>query len=162
MRFETILARGGRDIASANRPLTPPIYQTNVYAFETMEDVEAVWEGKTPGFVYGRYGSPNTAMLEAMVAALEGGEAAVATASGMGALTALFLALVGLSARLGPIYWAGLAALSLILFWEHRLVKPDDFSRVNKAFFDFNAYVSVGYFLTTLGDLLYAGLRNAP
>jgi cystathionine beta-lyase/cystathionine gamma-synthase len=94
MRFETILARGGRDIASANRPLTPPIYQTNVYAFETMEDVEAVWEGKTPGFVYGRYGSPNTVMLEAMVAALEGGEAAVASASGMGALTTLFLALL--------------------------------------------------------------------
>lgn len=94
MRFETVAARGGRDIPSASRPLTPPIYQTNVYAFETMEDVEAVWEAKEPGFVYGRYGSPNTAMLEAMMAALEGGEAAVACASGMGALTAMFLAVL--------------------------------------------------------------------
>ncbi|MBI4611733.1 MAG: aminotransferase class I/II-fold pyridoxal phosphate-dependent enzyme [Candidatus Rokubacteria bacterium] len=94
MRFETIAARGGRDLTSASRPLTPPIYQTSVYAFETMETVEAVWEGKEPGFVYGRYGSPNTAMLETMVAALEGGEAAVACASGMGALTALFLGLL--------------------------------------------------------------------
>jgi cystathionine beta-lyase/cystathionine gamma-synthase len=94
MRFETIAARGGRDVPSASRPLTPPIYQTNVYAFDGMEDVEAVWEGRAPGFIYGRYGSPNTAMLEAMVAALEGGEAAVACASGMAALTALFLALL--------------------------------------------------------------------
>jgi len=94
MRFETIAARGGRDLPSASRPLTPPIYQTSVYAFESMETMEAVWEGKEPGFVYGRYGSPNTAMLEAMMAALEGGEAAVACASGMGALTALFLSLL--------------------------------------------------------------------
>lgn len=94
MRLETIAARGGRDLPSASRPLTAPIYQTSVYAFETLEDVETVWEGKQPGFIYGRYGTPNTAMLEAMVAALEGGEAAVACASGMGALTALCLALL--------------------------------------------------------------------
>ncbi|MCH8054588.1 MAG: UbiA family prenyltransferase [Deltaproteobacteria bacterium] len=69
-------------------------------------------------------------------------------------LTVLFLALVGLSAGLGVIYWTGMAAVTLILIWEHRLVKPDDLSRINRAFFDFNAYVSLGYFLTILGDLL--------
>lgn len=69
-------------------------------------------------------------------------------------LTVIFLALVGLSAGLGMIYWTGMIAVSLILTWEHQLVKPDDLSRLNRAFFDFNAYVSVGYFLTTLGDLL--------
>ncbi|MBI4591626.1 MAG: aminotransferase class I/II-fold pyridoxal phosphate-dependent enzyme [Candidatus Rokubacteria bacterium] len=94
MRFETIAARGGRDVPSDTRPLTPPIYQTNVFVFDTLEQVEAVWEGKEPGFVYGRYGTPNHTMLEAMMAELEGGEAAVACASGMGALTALFLALL--------------------------------------------------------------------
>ena len=69
-------------------------------------------------------------------------------------LTVTFLALVGLSAGLGIVYWAGVLAVSVILTSEHRLVKPDDLSRINRAFFDFNAYVSVGYFLTTLGDLL--------
>jgi len=69
--------------------------------------------------------------------------------------TVIFLLLVGFSARLGMIYWSGIAAISLILIWEHRLVKPNDFSRVNRAFFDFNAYVSVGYFLMTLGDILF-------
>ncbi len=95
MRFETIAARGGRDLPSASRPLTAPLYQTNVFVFDSMDQVEAVWEGKEPGFVYGRYGTPNHAMLEAMVAALEGGEAAVACASGMGATTALVLGLLG-------------------------------------------------------------------
>ncbi len=89
MNFETRAARGGRDVPSASRPLTPPIYQTNVYVFEDMDTVESVWEHKTAGFVYGRYGTANHTMLEDLVAALEGAEAAVACASGMGATTAL-------------------------------------------------------------------------
>jgi cystathionine gamma-synthase len=87
------MARGGRDVPSASRPLTPPIYQTNVYVFEDMETVESVWEGKSAGFVYGRYGTGNHAMLEELVAALEGAEEGVACASGMGATTALLLGL---------------------------------------------------------------------
>jgi 4-hydroxybenzoate polyprenyltransferase len=59
------------------------------------------------------------------------------------------------SAQLGAIYWLGITIVSGILVWEHRLVRPDDLSRVNRAFFDLNAYVSVGYFLITLGDLAW-------
>jgi cystathionine beta-lyase/cystathionine gamma-synthase len=91
--FETLVARGGRDVPSASRPLTPPIYQTNVYVFEDMDAVESVWESKKPGFVYGRYGTANHTMLEDLVAALEGAEAAVVCASGMGATTAVLLGL---------------------------------------------------------------------
>jgi len=68
--------------------------------------------------------------------------------------TAIFLALVGLAAQLGIIYWLGFATVSVILFWEHRIVTPTDLSRINRAFFDFNAYVSLGYFLITVGDLV--------
>ena len=93
MDFETLVARGGRDVPSSSRPLTPPIYQTNVYVFEDMDTVESVWESKKPGFVYGRYGTANHTMLEDLVAALEGAEAAVACASGMGATTALLFGL---------------------------------------------------------------------
>ncbi len=67
--------------------------------------------------------------------------------------TVIALALVGATAAMGVIYWLGFAAVSAILFWEHRIVTPTDLSRVNKAFFDFNAYVSIGYFLTTVGDI---------
>src|SRR5919106_1545755 len=68
--------------------------------------------------------------------------------------TVLFLALVGLSAQLGIVYWLGFLAVSAVLWWEHRIVRPDDLSRINRAFFDFNAYVSIGYLLTTVGDLI--------
>lgn len=94
MKLETLVARGGRDVPSGTRPLTPPIYQTNVYVFADMETVESVWDGKAPGYVYGRYGTANHTMLEDLVAALEGAEAAVACASGMGATTALVLGLL--------------------------------------------------------------------
>ena len=67
--------------------------------------------------------------------------------------TVIFLALVGLAAQLGVIYWIGVAAVSVILFGEHRIVRPNDLSRINRAFFDFNAYVSIGYLLAIVGDL---------
>ena len=70
------------------------------------------------------------------------------------ACTILFLAAVGLSAQVGVIYWFGFAIVSIILCWEHRLVSATDLSRINRAFFDFNAYVSIGYLLTTLADVL--------
>jgi cystathionine beta-lyase/cystathionine gamma-synthase len=93
MNPETIAARGGRDVASASRPLAAPIYQSSVWVFDEMKTVDAVWESERPGFVYGRFGTPNSAMLERMLAALEGAECAVACASGMGALTAVCAAL---------------------------------------------------------------------
>ena len=68
--------------------------------------------------------------------------------------TVIFLAAVGLSAQMGVVYWFGFVIVSIILFWEHRLVTPTDLSRINRAFFNFNAYVSVGYLLTIVADLL--------
>jgi 4-hydroxybenzoate polyprenyltransferase len=68
--------------------------------------------------------------------------------------TVVFLTLVGFAAQMNFIYWLGVAAISAILFWEHRIVNPNDLSHINRAFFDFNAYVSVGYLLTTLGDII--------
>jgi 4-hydroxybenzoate polyprenyltransferase len=67
--------------------------------------------------------------------------------------TLIFLALVGIKAEMGFIYWLGLLTVSVILFWEHRIVRPNDLSRINRAFFDFNAYVSIGYLLAIVGDL---------
>jgi 4-hydroxybenzoate polyprenyltransferase len=67
--------------------------------------------------------------------------------------TVIFLVLVGLSAQMGIIYWIGCSAVSVILSWEHWIVTPTDLSRINRAFFDLNAYVSVGYLLAIIGDL---------
>lgn len=91
-RFATRAARAAAPPPSASRPLTPPIHLANVYVFDDLEQVDAVWEGRRAGYVYGRFGTPNHTILEQTLAGLEGAEAAVVTASGMGALTALFLA----------------------------------------------------------------------
>ena len=91
-RFATRAARAVPPPASVSRPLTPPIHLANVYVFDDLAEVDAVWEGRRPGYVYGRFGTPNHTMLEATLAGLEGAEAALVTASGMGALTAVLLA----------------------------------------------------------------------
>lgn len=69
-------------------------------------------------------------------------------------LTVLCLAIVGVIAAMGPVYWVGFLAVAGVLLWEHRIVTPNDLSRINRAFFDLNAYVSLGYFLATLIDVL--------
>ena len=48
------------------------------------------------------------------------------------------------------IYLAGVAAVAILLAYEHWLVRPDDLSRVNQAFFTVNGVISVGLFLVVL------------
>jgi 4-hydroxybenzoate polyprenyltransferase len=55
---------------------------------------------------------------------------------------------------LGWIYWAGIAAVAVLLVYEHSLVRPDDLSRVNLAFFRVNAVISLGLFAVATLDLL--------
>jgi 4-hydroxybenzoate polyprenyltransferase len=59
------------------------------------------------------------------------------------ALTALALAGLGWMTGLGPFYWMSWAAVVALLVYEHSLVAPDDFSRVNLAFFNVNGYIAV-------------------
>ena len=44
---------------------------------------------------------------------------------------------------LGIAWWLGALVISSVLFYEHWIVRPDDLSRINKAFFDLNGYVSL-------------------
>jgi len=57
--------------------------------------------------------------------------------------TLALLVLFGVLLRLGPVYFVGTLAIALTLLWEHRLVRPDDLSRLDKAFFDLNGWVSL-------------------
>ena len=65
------------------------------------------------------------------------------------------LALVALwyFAPLGPVFLSGVVVLALLLAYEHWLVRPDDLSRVNTAFFHVNAAVSVGILVLGVVDL---------
>jgi 4-hydroxybenzoate polyprenyltransferase len=68
--------------------------------------------------------------------------------------TICFLALLPLVYPFGWIYWAGVAAVAVLLVYEHLLVRPDDLSRVNAAFFNVNAVISLGLFAVGTLDLL--------
>ncbi|WP_295588065.1 aminotransferase class I/II-fold pyridoxal phosphate-dependent enzyme, partial [uncultured Oscillibacter sp.] len=67
--------------------LCDPIYQTSTFEFETVEQGGARFAGQEGGYIYSRLGNPTVATVEAKVAELENGEAALATASGMGAIS---------------------------------------------------------------------------
>ena len=56
--------------------------------------------------------------------------------------------------HLNGVYWLGIAAVGCLLVYEHWLVRPDDLARVNTAFFNVNAVVSVGLFVVSAVDLL--------
>ena len=56
---------------------------------------------------------------------------------------------------LGWLYLTGVAAVCGLLFYEHRLVRPDDLTRVNLAFFNVNSIISMGLFLVGSIDLIW-------
>jgi 4-hydroxybenzoate polyprenyltransferase len=68
--------------------------------------------------------------------------------------TLLLLAAVGLLGGLGLLYWIGWTLATALLVWEHRLVSPNDLSRVGMAFFNVNGYLAVGVFAFTLAAVL--------
>ena len=69
------------------------------------------------------------------------------------AMFALLVALHFASPHLGTVYLAGLAVVGTLLIYEHRLVRPDDLTRVNRAFFHVNGAISVGLLLVVLVQL---------
>ncbi len=69
-------------------------------------------------------------------------------------LTVALLVATAMLTGSGPIAFAGIVLVAGILFWEHRIVKPDDLSRVNVAFFNLNGYVSILLLLTFATDIL--------
>jgi len=75
-------------------PEVPPIYATSVFSFSTLEDVDAVYEGKKPGYVYSRMANPTVVSLEKRLAGIEGAQEALAFSSGMAAITTTLFSLV--------------------------------------------------------------------
>jgi 4-hydroxybenzoate polyprenyltransferase len=73
------------------------------------------------------------------------------------AVTVLALAGVGIVARLGVAFWVGLAIAALLLAYENAIVKPNDLSRLNLAFFNVNGYISVIVFAGALFGIWFPG-----
>ncbi|MGD0400972.1 MAG: aminotransferase class I/II-fold pyridoxal phosphate-dependent enzyme [Syntrophobacteraceae bacterium] len=68
-----------------------PIFQTSTFAFPTAADGAARFSGKQSGYIYSRLGNPTVNALEESLAALEGGFAGVATATGMAAVSSVYI-----------------------------------------------------------------------
>jgi 4-hydroxybenzoate polyprenyltransferase len=68
--------------------------------------------------------------------------------------TVILLAATAFLSGLGFVAFAGIAIVAGILYWEHRLVTPQDLSRINVAFFNLNGYISILLLLTFAGDIL--------
>jgi methionine-gamma-lyase len=92
MEFETTLVHGDRN-GTRGSNVTPPIYQASTFAFNDAESMAAA--ARTPTFerFYTRYGNPNHGAVERIMAAIEGAQAAMVSASGMGAISATAIAL---------------------------------------------------------------------
>ncbi len=92
--FETLAIHAGAAPDMATGARTTPIYQTTSYVFEDVEQAASLFNLHSFGHVYTRLSNPTVAVLEERVAALEGGRAAVATASGHAAQFVTFFTLL--------------------------------------------------------------------
>ena len=95
--------------------LTTPIYQTSTFVFDSCEQGGRRFAGQEGGYIYTRLGNPTVSVLESKVAALEGGEACVAAASGMGAISSALWTIAGAGKHIvadGTLYGCTFALLN--------------------------------------------------
>ena len=98
--FATRAIHHGYDPSRAENALNPPVYMSSTYVFDSLADSAAVIGGSQEGYIYGRSHNPTQAVLEARLADLEGAEAGLTLASGMGAVGATLLSLLSAGDRL--------------------------------------------------------------
>ena len=92
---DTQLIHSGYAVDAANGALSSPITQGTAFAYGTAEEMEAVFSGRQPGYVYTRIANPTIGALEARLTAQENGLGGIAVSSGMAAISSLVLALAG-------------------------------------------------------------------
>ena len=91
---ETLCLHAGQIPDSATGARAAPIYQTSSYVFDSADEAASLFNLQTFGNIYSRLTNPTTAVFEERMAALEGGRAAVATASGMSAQMVALLSIL--------------------------------------------------------------------
>src|SRR5713101_8885756 len=83
---------GERGAPPEGKPVSTPIYASATFTYESMIEIDRVFAGEKPGYVYTRYGNPTLTALQEVVCTIEGGATACVYASGMAALPAALLA----------------------------------------------------------------------
>lgn len=91
--FETLQLHAGQGVDAETKSRAVPIYQTTSFVFDSAQDAEDIFALRKPSNIYTRITNPTISVFEERVAALEKGVGALATASGMAAITYTILAL---------------------------------------------------------------------
>ncbi len=91
--FDTLAVRAGQQRTNEGEQ-GEPIFTTSSYVFQSAAEAAAVFSGEQPGNIYSRFTNPTVRTFEQRLAALEGGERCVATASGMAAILSCCMALL--------------------------------------------------------------------
>ncbi len=139
-----IALRGEQVIASPADLLPPVVLGLAVFAWVAGFDI--IYACQDADF-------DRSAGLRSVPARL-GVAGALRLAAGCHAVAVLCLAALPLVyPALGAVYWSGVAAVAVLLVYEHRLVRPDDLDRVNLAFFNVNAVISLGLLAVSCVDL---------
>ena len=92
-KFETLQLHAGQVVDATTKSRAVPIYQTTSFVFDDTQEGAELFALQKPGNIYTRMTNPTTSAFEERIAALEGGVGALATASGMAAITYTILAL---------------------------------------------------------------------
>ena len=92
-RFETAVVHEGYNAKEMLGSLSTPLFQTSTYEFQSAKHGEKSFLGEEEGYIYTRLGNPTVQVLEKRIAELEGAESGLAFSSGMGAISAVLIAL---------------------------------------------------------------------
>ncbi len=101
---------------------TVPIYQTSTFKFKSAQHGADCFSGKSSGYIYTRIGNPTTRALEQSIAELENGFDGIATSSGMGAISSVYMALLSAGSHI---------VSSDAVYGPARGILEQDFSRYN-------------------------------
>ena len=93
LHIETQLLHGGYAPEQETGATTLPLFQSTSFAYQSAEQLESVFAGREPGFVYSRINNPTLQQFERRITVLEDGLASVSCASGMAAISTAVLAL---------------------------------------------------------------------
>jgi methionine-gamma-lyase len=132
-----------------------PIYQTSTFAFRDADHGAALFAGQEDGFIYTRIGNPTIRALEENVAELERGCGAIATSSGMGAVTTVYMALLSAGAHL---------VSTACVYGPSRVVIEKEFSRfgVEASFVDTSNLAAVRSAIRPNTRLIYVETPANP
>lgn len=135
--------------------LSMPIYQTSTFSFQNADDGADKFSGKKPGFIYTRMGNPTIRALENCVASLENGFKGLGTASGMAAISTLYMTFLDKNSHV---------VSSDAIYGPSRVVLERDFSRfgVESSFVDTSDISNIEKAVQQNTKLLYIETPSNP